>query len=169
MGAVTVKAVSDSGPFIHLHEAKALSSLDIFESVLIPPEVESELGEVQRFGNRVKKVELTSSSKEKAYIFSEKFSLDLGESEALALAKQINITIFLTDDLEAREAANYLSLEPLGSIGIIIASYKKKIISKKHCIKLVKNLKTNSTLFITQDLIDYAIEKIKHSYSNLIK
>ncbi len=156
-----MKAVSDSGPLIHLNELALLSCLNVFQRVLIPQEIENELKELTRFGKNVEKVELDANSKNKAEIFARQFSLDLGESEALALAKQMKIETLLTDDLDCREAAKQLSLTPVGTIGIIIASYKKRIISKQKCVDVIKNIKAKSTLFITQELIDYAIEKIK--------
>ncbi len=160
MGVVSVNAVSDSGPLIHLLELNHLVSLNIFEKVFIPPEVKRELWETGRFGKKVKSAELTGTAKDQAMVFSTRFRLAIAESEVLALAKQLEIEKILTDDLDARDAAKELSLSPVGTIGVILASYKKKIISKQQCIEVIKNVKSKSSLFVTQDLIAYIIEKI---------
>lgn len=156
-----MKSVSDTGPLVHLHELKTVESLAVFEKTFIPLEVATELREVSRFKKFIELKELTAEYKDKANLYVERFVLSLGESQALALAKQLEIQTFLTDDLEARETAKKLSLVPVGTIGVIIASYKKKIITKKQCVELIRKTKIESTLYITSYLIEKIIERIE--------
>ncbi len=155
-----MKAISDTGPLIHLNEINSLSSLKIFQEVFVPPEVAKELQNMNRFPG-IKQVQLKQNkSIDKIALIAEKFDISLAESQAIALAKELHIENLLTDDLDARDAAKAVALTPVGTIGIIIASCKKKIISKTECVNRIRNLQTNSSLFVTSELIAYAIDKI---------
>ena len=66
----------------------------------------------------------------------------------------------MTDDLDARQVAKEYNLKVHGSIGIIMRAFRNKIISKDQAIEKIKELKVKSSLFITQDLINEAIEAI---------
>ena len=90
------------------------------------------------------------------------YNLDLGEAEAISLALQEKVDYFLTDDLDARQIAKEFKLETHGTIGIILRAFKEKIISKEKTIEKIKELKTNSSLFITQDLISEVVESVKN-------
>jgi predicted nucleic acid-binding protein len=46
--------------------------------------------------------------------------LEVGEAEAIALARQLSATWFLTDDATARVFAIALGLEVHGSLGIVL-------------------------------------------------
>ena len=85
-----------------------------------------------------------------------KFKLQKAEIDALYLAKNANL-MFLTDDLEARDAANYLRVKVHGSLGIISIAYKKKIISFEEAEKYILDLYNDSTLSLTKSLVDLAL------------
>lgn len=48
----------------------------------------------------------------------------------------------------------------MGTVGIILRSFREKIIDKRTVVPKIGELRTNSSLFITQDLIDYIINEI---------
>ena len=48
--------------------------------------------------------------------------------------------MFLTDDLEARDAANHLRIEVHGSLGIIAMAYKKRMIGLAEAKQLIFDL-----------------------------
>ena len=78
---------------------------------------------------------LDSSSKDFLNMLIQKYSLDFGEAEAIALNLQEKSEYFLTDDLDARRIANEFQIEVHGTIGIILKAFKEKIISKKHLLR----------------------------------
>ncbi len=150
-----IKAVVDSGPFIHLKEIGAQKALSIF-TVLVPPAVTEEIQSLSRtatvnhyFDNNL------------VQILQNEFGLGLAESQCIALAKAGKISLFLTDDLDARTTAKELGLEPHGTIGILLKAYRKKVFTKKQLVLFVRKLKTHSTLYITSDLVNYIREQIE--------
>ena len=156
------KVVSNTGPILHLHEINLLKALNIFTHILIPHEIESELRKNKViFPSKIKIVVLENDFKDKAKIFVNQYDLDLGEAEAIALALQEKADYFLTDDLDARQVAKGYHVEVHGTIGMILRSFREKIISKNIAIEKVRELKSKSSLFITQDLIDEAIKSIQ--------
>jgi predicted nucleic acid-binding protein len=60
---------------------------------------------------------------------------------------------FLIDDLDARQIVKDYNLEIYGSIGIILRSFRESIVSQDKAIDRIRELKSKSSLFITQDLI----------------
>ncbi|MBI2448739.1 hypothetical protein HYV49_00400 [Candidatus Pacearchaeota archaeon] len=68
----------------------------------------------------------------------------------------------MTDDLDARQVAKSYHLDVHVTIGIILRSFREKIISKELGIEKVRELKSKSSLFITQDLIDEVIKAIQN-------
>ena len=157
------KAVSNTGPIIHLTEINLIKALNIFQSITIPEEVKKELIKNNvPIPKRIKITKLKPESKDKTKILTNEYNLDLGEAEAISLALQEKVDYFLTDDLDARQIAKEFKLETHGTIGIILRAFKEKIISKEKTIEKIKELKTNSSLFITQDLISEVVESVKN-------
>ena len=153
-----LKAVLDSGPFIHLKEINALDALKIFE-LNSPVAVFEETRGLEGIDCQ----SICVKNKSIVEMLSTQFELGLGESEAIALCKQCGIELLLTDDLDARIVAKKFGLKAHGSVGILLKAFKEKIFSKSKAIELAGKLKTNSSLFITNELIEYAIQEIKKS------
>ena len=157
------KAVSNTRPIIHLTEINLIKILNIFQNITIPEEVKKELIKNNvPIPKRIKITKLKPESKDKTKILTNEYNLDLGEAEAISLALQEKVDYFLTDDLDARQIAKEFKLETHGTIGIILRAFKEKIISKEKTIEKIKELKTNSSLFITQDLISEVVESVKN-------
>lgn len=157
------KAVSDTGPILHLNEINIQKALKIFSTILIPNEVEDELlkhkSNIPKF---IKILDLKSESKDITNILTNQYDLNLGEAEAISLALQEKINLFLTDDLDARQTAKHYNLEVHGTIGILLRSFREKLIDKKTAIEKVEELKRKSSLFITQNLVEEIILAINH-------
>ncbi len=97
-----------------------------------------------------------------AKIITEQYDLDLGEATSIALAQQERISFFFTDDLEAREIAKIFHLEVHGSLGILLRAFREKRIGKDEAISVVKKISTQSSLFLTSDLVRWIIQEIKN-------
>ena len=153
------KAVSDAGPFIHLNQISLLNQfLNSFE-IYTSEEVNSEIKKYVRI--RATILDLKSKYKDFARMLAEKYSLGLGESEAISLALQEKIRLFFTDDLDARAAAKEYGLEPHGTVGIILRMYRDGVISKEDAKKKVRTLKEKSSLFIAKGLLEWIIREIE--------
>ena len=168
MGLKGMKAVSNTGPILHLLEIDLTKALKIFKSIYIPNEVYEELSKKQlkdklKKIKKIKVLKLNSKFKDTSKLFCEQNFIDLGEAEAISLALQEKIKLFLTDDLEARNIAKEYNLEAHGTIGILLRAFKEKVIDKKTAIKGVRELYEKSFLFITKDLVDYIINEINKS------
>ena len=155
------KAVSDTGPIIHLSEINSLPVLYKLYSIIIPEEVESELHKHKIIiPKEINVKKLNPAFKDKIKIISNQHSLDLGESVAIALALQEKVNYFFTDDLDARLAAQSYSLEAHGSIGILLRAFREKLIDKSKVIDKIKELQTKSSLFITSDIVQQVIKSV---------
>ncbi len=152
-------AVSNSGPLIHLNEINQIRLFNLFDTVSIPISVLEEVGELALKNIKIVKV----SEKDLKFINSiKRFKLQEAEIDALYLAKSTN-SIFLTDDLEARDAANYLGIEVHGSLGIISMAYRKKVIILTEARQFILDLYNDSTLFLTKYLVDLTIRELESS------
>ena len=155
------KAVSDTGPILHLNEINLIEALDSFKKIYIAEEVKNELmNNKVNVPKSISLINIKPQFKDVAEILVNKFSLDLGESQSIALALQEKVEYFLTDDLDARTVANVHGIEAHGTIGIILRAFREKIISKETAIKKINELYTVSSLFITKDLINQIITSI---------
>ncbi len=155
------KAVSDTGPIIHLKELDLISCLKIFDKIMIPEEVNNELR--KRGIAKLKSISIVPLKKDFMNLVKKLVNADglgFGESQAIALTIQERADYFLTDDLDARNTAREQNLEVHGTIGIILRAFRDKIINKKEAIEKLRNIKELSTLFITSDIIQKIISEI---------
>ena len=158
---MVLKAISNTGPLLHLFEINLLKVLDIFSSLSIPQEVAKELQKNNvPLPKKIQILNLLSSSKNTVKVLTNQHNLDLGESCAIALTLQEKTSLFLTDDLDARSVARAYNLEVHGTLGIILRAFRQGIIDKSTAIEKCKALHTTSTLFITKDLIAQILRAI---------
>jgi len=127
--------ISDTSPITYLLQINQVNLLPLlFKSVVIPARVYEELCEIEEqkkwleSGNvywvEVKQV----SDKELVKRFSR--ILDAGESEAIALAKELKADVLLIDEWEGRRIAIEEGLKVTGVIGILLEAKRQKIIDK---------------------------------------
>jgi len=160
------KAVFDTGPFIHLNEINLLHILNLFKSIMAVDEVFNELnknaalhGKIKNAGN-IKLFQLKPKSKDISMLLAERYNINLAESSSISLAMQEKADIFITDDLDARTIAKNFNIEVHGTIGIIVRAFRESFISRETAINKIKELYGKSSLFITKDLVDWAIKEI---------
>ena len=168
-------AVSNSEPLIHLSQIESFDVLNIVKNIYITQEVFDEICSFNLPGNRevrksklIEAKNLKDKSKDLSKLISEKYSLDLGESTSIALAKQEKIRLFLTDDLSARIIAKEFRLEVHGTIGIILRAFRLSLITEKRTIGLIQDLHKKSSIFITTDLVNYVTKEIRKFSSNAV-
>lgn len=140
--------VSDSTCLIGLERVGKLNILPaLFDSVMIPPEVERE------FGSNFDWLKVENLSNRQIVAILE-LVVDTGEAEAIALASERNC-LLITDDKQARTAAKRLGVSVIGTVGILIRAKQNGIISE---IKpILDNLESND-FFISRALRQEALK-----------
>jgi len=128
--------ISDTSCLIALSNIGMLHILkDLFEEVLITPEVNDE------FGNQLPNWIIVSQAKNKLKQTEIENKLDKGEASSIALALEIPNSALIIDEVRGRNIAKNLNIEIIGTIGIIILAGKKGIVNDVISIvlKLVNN------------------------------
>ena len=67
----------------------------------------------------------------------------------------------MTDDMAVRDAAKRLDFTAVGSLGIVVAAYKQKYTSLKDAKVNIIDLYELSSLFVTRDIAELAIEQLR--------
>jgi len=150
---VTVTAVSDAGPLIHLAEIDSLELLSAFGALLIPSTVYQELeaGGVPN-GFQELSYDLVHASENRM----QSEQLDAGERAALAVSAERG-AVLLTDDLAAREVAIDRGVEVHGSIGIIALGYGRGLITRTEAASRMRALQRETTLFVSEAVVERGI------------
>ena len=166
-GEVTAAAV-DAGPLIHWAEINALPLLRIFDTLHIPDAVWNETVEHGRVPARniltsttVQRYTLSPSAVEQLIRDHSLEELHIGELECLCLCKQIGVSIVLTDDLAARDAAKRLSIVPVGSLGIVVRACRLGHVPLSEAERHLVDLYDMSSLFVTRAIVELAIEQLR--------
>lgn len=160
------KAVFDTGPFLHLYETESLKILRLFKSIFIVDEVFNELKKAE-FHNEMSKIksvkllQLSPRHKDMSKLLVERHNIGLAESCSISLALQEKADVFITDDLDARTIVKNLNLEVHGTVGIVIRAFRERIIPREKAIAKMRELHEKSSLYITRDLVDWAVSQIK--------
>lgn len=128
--------VSDTSPIANLIQIDKLNLLEsIFGKIVIPPEVNKEILELQRFGISTTQYQSCDwiEIKEPTNLIEIQQllnDLDKGESEAIALAKELNVDFLLIDERHGSKIAKEQGLNTIGLIGVLIKAKELKIILK---------------------------------------
>ena len=121
--------ISDTSCLIGLVNIGLLDVLQqVYQSVIITPQVAAEYGELLPSWITVKAVEDT----QKVVAYNQ--YIDLGESSSIALAMETESSLVILDDFEARQFAMSLGLEITGTLGVLIQAYKRGFITDFHSI-----------------------------------
>ena len=160
--------VVDAGPLIHLDELQSLDLLEDLSPLVVP---EAVWCEVKKHRNKLVSSQLPDLCivREKAPIsarlttLAESFVLDLGEIEAVALAEQHQLTMFLTDDTAARLVAESLGFRVHGTIGVVIRAIRRGLRSRAQVVDMLSSIREISTLHLSNKLLSEVLERIEVS------
>lgn len=150
--------IPDSSPLISFAIIGRLDLLDkISSKVLVPGTVYSEISKEDRKYSK----ELQASSKNKIIHCKNKeaynafrFSLGMGESECLVLAKEIVDSVLLIDDKKARKIGRMEKARIVGTLGILISAKDKGYVE---CIRpLIQKLESEK-IFMSKVLVEKAL------------
>lgn len=163
--------VCDTGPIFHLIEAGYIELLQKTGKVCIPKVVDNEITALFPLWKKDKPewiiIEplLPIEVKEAESLY---FSglLDLGEAEAIILAKRLKPKWFLTDDTEARVFANSFGLEVHGSLGIVLWSAAVGYLDYIESEKALNSL-SKTSLWISKDILSEAQRTLNEIFGDL--
>ena len=142
--------IFNSSPLINLSKIKSLNLIKkIYGQIIIPEAVKEEVVVSGRNKEKVEKiVKLIEKDiikivkvKNRSLVKSFQINLDYGESEVLAMAIDMNASLIVIDEKEARQVAEIYNLNKTGFIGVLIKAEKLGLIDS------------------AMDLIDLAIKK----------
>jgi len=153
---VTLAAVSDAGPLIHLAEIDSLELLSTFDTLLVPETVYKEVdagGVPAGLGDLSYELVETDESR----IGAEK--LDAGERAAIAVAEEREV-VLLTDDLAGRDAASDAGVEVHGSIGVIVLGYGRGLLDRDEAATRMRALQRETSLFVTEAVVGRGIRML---------
>lgn len=147
--------VSNATPLIYLARLNKLQLLkQIFTQIQIPPEVKNEtvnrrkekaypdayvIEEAINDGWLIPEP-LTPKNNEKSEALAHMMGIDIGEAQAIILAKQKNEKTILIDQSNARAVARKLELNPRGTIFVILTALRKKLITKNAAKQMLDKL-----------------------------
>jgi hypothetical protein len=80
--------------------------------------------------------------------------LDLGEAEVIALAKEVDAQRVVMDDLDARRFARRVGLQPVGTLGILLAArLRDEILSVKQEIERLESLGFRASIALVEAIL----------------
>lgn len=142
-------AVSNTSPLFNLAMISQLQLLrEQFEAVWIPKAVKDELEPVAHLPQlrliddaiSEKWLQIANVTNQQA-VESLRLELDYGESEVIALARELRIERVLIDERDARKVARQLNLRPTGVLGILLrAKRQNRLASVEAAMKLLQEL-----------------------------
>lgn len=158
--------IADAGPIISLALVGQLSLLDsLFSEVSIPQAVWEEItqDDSKPFVSSIKayfsdKVCRVQSFNELIFI------MDYGESESILLYQEMDAQFLLIDDKKARDIAESLSINCIGTLGLLVIAKRKGLISelKPIFIDFLQNKRYFALTLLNQLLAQENEEAINH-------
>ena len=153
---MTLAAVSDAGPLIHLAEIDSLELLATFDTLLVP---ETVYQEVDADGVPKGLADLSYELVEADESRVGTAKLDAGERAAIAVAEERGV-VLLTDDLAAREAASDAGVGVHGSIGVIALGRARRLLDRDEAASLMRALQREASLFVTEAVVEHGIQML---------
>jgi len=140
--------VCDSGPIIHLYEARCLSFLkrtgNLFLPHLVFLEVQAAVHMEAQWPDWLRVVKLSPKEQNESGRWQAAGGLHAGEAEALVLARQKKADWFLTDDAATRLFVSLLGIEVHGSLGIVLWNAAHRFLNRKEAEAALKGLEQSS-------------------------
>lgn len=131
--------ISDATALIVLAKLGRLELLkELFTSVIIPYHVKQEIQQKSDYDLGVWNdlFFTVMIAQDRKLLASLELFLDAGESEAITLAKELDLPL-LIDEKKGRKIAQTMHIEIIGLVGIIVALQRRKILSGNEAIQLI--------------------------------
>lgn len=144
--------VSDTSPISNLIKINRLSLLQkLYGDIVIPLVVYNEILALQSFNVRLDEFKTASwirvqSPSDTTLVSSLLITLDKGESEAIALAKELQPELLLIDERAGAETARSLGIKAIGLLGVLIQAKQSGQIENVRMI--LDDLRSNAGFWI---------------------
>ena len=115
--------VSDTSPITNLIQIEQLDLLrKLFARIVIPKKVFEELSDYEGQAKVIKDNEwiLVRSVSNQEAVKTLSRHLDLGEAEAIVLAKELKVKLLIMDERKGRNEAEKQGLEIIGLLGVLV-------------------------------------------------
>ncbi len=161
-----VKAVSNSGPIIHLSEVNCFGALQIAD-VVIPSAVYHEVTRYDKTGSKelqnshIPVIRLNEKEKSFAKRLCSVYEIDIGEAEAIALCLSGKYQLFFTDDSDARDVGELYDIEVHGTAGIVARARQSGLLSYEETRQIMHDLYEKSSLYLTERVYRIVMEMIE--------
>jgi len=151
------KAISDTGPILHLHEIGRERALGVFERLVIPDLV---AGELQRYAVDVTQLDIPDLIFSVVPVATEEWEAVMYGPEApaiqpadvqvfvLAQANQLQHPV-LTDDLALRQYLESHHGVVVGSVGVLVRAYRVGLFQRNELDEAIDSLFDYSTLHLS--------------------
>ncbi len=162
------RVISNTGPLLHLSEAQALDLLKLMGEIYIPKAVDLEMAQ-HNAAWRIRRPTwvvigtLVAPYNAEAAAWQQAGLLDAGETEAIALARQIRADWLLTDEAAARLFAQALGLEVHGSLGVVLWAAATGYLLRVEAEATLDRL-ARSSLWISSSVLAEAQEALNRLY-----
>jgi len=142
--------IADASPLIVLQNIDRLSLLqNLFDEILITPEIKSEFG--LDLPDWVKVAEVQDETKQRLL----NLNLDKGEASAIALCLENAESLLIIDERKGRRIAKDLGLKFVGTLGVILKAKEKGLIDSTE--KILESLE-NANFHISENLKSQILE-----------
>ncbi|MBI2656494.1 hypothetical protein HYX03_02040 [Candidatus Woesearchaeota archaeon] len=113
--------------------------------------------------NQIRIIKLKNKYVELADKIQHLNNIGVGESQTIALAKQLNREELIIDETLARETAKAFGLKPMGSLRALLLAYKENMLSEKELKEIVNKMVRLKFRISASTLIRFweLLEKIK--------
>jgi len=160
------KIVCDTGPILHLWEAGLLDLLAKTGKIFIPKMVNAELIEInpsweEQRPSWIYIEPLSPSETSQAELLYKSGLVDIGEAEAIILARRFKADWFLTDDIAARVLANSINLECHGSLGVVLWTSAVGNLNYREAKTVLDKLFHHSSLWASKNIIEEAYKALE--------
>jgi predicted nucleic acid-binding protein len=156
-----MKIVLNTSPIIFLSKINCLHLLEICVSeVFVPQNVVHELGDesLPRFIN-IKALSLIGT----AYVKGAIGRLHEGELSAIVLAQELKADYVILDDLLARQKAQRLGFNVMGTLGLLLLMEKRQLLSNTEVWQLIAELTQRHGMYLSAHILQQLRVKLFRS------
>jgi uncharacterized protein len=155
-------AIEDSGPLIALARINRLSLLpQLCSRILFPPAVWNEVTVLAGDAPGAREVSqaewIEIKFPDSSIVKQLQISVDLGESEAIALAQSFPGCLPLVDDARARREAERLNIRRIGTVGLLRRAKQSGLINS---LRAEIEALQSKGIYIHQSLIDSVLQEV---------
>ena len=154
-----MKAVSNASPIIFLSKIDALDLLpQCFNEILIPIAVADELFDYHPPAY-IQQIQVSPAGSE--FVRGAIGRLHIGELEAIVLAQETQADYVILDDLLARRKAQRLGLKTIGTIGILLLAYKKRLLSRMDLEGYMSRLINDHRMYLSPSILAKIMDSLE--------